>query len=318
MRHCFIVNPAAGRPGQKKGQARLIVSEIRRLALEGDIYVTRSAGDGIEYARQYCRRHPGRLRFYACGGDGTLNEVVNGVMGGIAEAEAVSEAAGADAGGRISVAAVPWGSGNDFIKNFPAPAAFGNLERQILGRTVKTDLLKVNNRFCVNICNFGFDAQVGHNMRKFKALPLIRGDMAYGLSLLYCFLRKTDCHFSLALDGGETMAGAYLLLVLGNGCFYGGAYKGAPAAKTDDGLMDLVVIKKMSRWQMARLIKIYKAGLHLEHPALAPFVAHRKIAALRVRTDSPAPICIDGEFFQEMETRVELLPQALNFVNPAW
>ncbi len=300
MRHCFIINPAAGQAGSKKEEKRRIALTMDKLGLPWEIYVSRGTGDAISFVNQYCRHNQESIRFYACGGDGTLNEVVNG-------------AAGFE---HVSVASLPWGTGNDFIKNFPHQKVFRDIAAQALAPASKIDLLKVNQRFCINICNVGFDAQVALHMTKFKQLPFVYGGSAYGLSVLYCFFKKTSYAFTIELEDGRRIEDEFLLAVMANGRFYGGAYEGAPKAKVDDGLLDLVLVRKLPRRQIPGLINIYKEGRHLEDRRLADVITYQRLRSLTIRSAAALPVSLDGELISTTELKVEVVPQILNFVQP--
>ncbi|MEL7624642.1 MAG: diacylglycerol kinase family protein [Clostridiales bacterium] len=300
MQHCFIVNPVAGQAGSKKEEKLAIALAMDKLGLPWEIYVSRGVGDATNFVNQYCRHHQDEVRFYACGGDGTLNEVVNG-------------AAGFE---HVSVASLPWGTGNDFIKNFSNQKAFWDIGRQALAPASKIDLLKVNQRFCINICNVGFDAQVALHMAKFKQMPFVHGSSAYGLSVLYCFFKKTAYAFTIELEDGQYIDDKFLLAVMANGRFYGGAYEGAPRAKVDDGFLDLILVKKLSRRRIPGLINIYKEGRHLESPLLADVITYKRLRSLTIRSSVALPISLDGELISATELKVEVVPQIMNFVQP--
>lgn len=299
MKHYFIINPVAGRPEEKEGLRQEIIRVMTAQEEPWEIYVTRCAGDAEDYVRRKGRAAQGLVRFYACGGDGTLNEVVNG-------------AAGLD---RVQVACFPCGSGNDFVRSFDEPGDFQNIRRLVGGRTKVLDLLKINQRFCLNICNLGFDAQVAMGMGRFKGIPFVEGSMAYNLSLLRSFLRRIGCELSIELEGEEIREN-FLMVLLANGRFYGGGYEGAPKAAFDDGLLDLVMVKKLSRRKMIGLIGVYRAGKHLDDPALKEVIHWRRLTRLRVKSREPVSLCIDGESLQATDFTAEIVPGILNFVIP--
>ena len=129
MHHYFIINPAAG-----QGKAAKLVPAIREY-MEGEglpftIYQTQGVGDAMAYVRYMAKKGP--ARFYACGGDGTLNEVVNGLKK-FPECE---------------VALIPAGTGNDFLRNFTNMENFQDIAAQVAGKAVAIDVLQVNGRRC--------------------------------------------------------------------------------------------------------------------------------------------------------------------------
>ncbi|HAQ40909.1 MAG TPA: lipid kinase, partial [Clostridiales bacterium] len=122
--------------------------------------------------------------FYACGGDGTLHEVVNAACGF----------------NHVSVGVIPCGSGNDFIKNFDNADNFHSIESQINGKSVNLDLIKVMNEFAVSVCNIGFDADAAFNMHKFKKVPFVSGSGRYFLSVFYCLMKKLGKNLEIIID----------------------------------------------------------------------------------------------------------------------
>lgn len=181
MRHYFILNPAAG-----KGAALRLIPAIREAFQGEDFILHQSAapGEATEYVRGECRLHQGEaLRFYACGGDGTVNEVARGLL----EAE------------NAALGVVPCGSGNDLVKSFPG-RDFLDLWAQRAGETVPMDLMEFCGRTAVNLCNCGLDADVAHNMPLFRRLPGVSGSMAYQLSILYTFFRPLGKAAEIRLD----------------------------------------------------------------------------------------------------------------------
>ena len=163
MKHYFIINPAAGKNHTTHDLMSKIVSAANAEDIDFKMYETKAKGDATSYVSEKCLKHPDKtLRFYACGGDGTLNEVINAAVG-FPNAE---------------VAAVPVGTGNDFIKNFSNTKNFMNMKRQILGESVKIDLIKFNGRYCANVLNIGFDCSVVQKMGQFRRSKIVPNKLA--------------------------------------------------------------------------------------------------------------------------------------------
>lgn len=295
MKYYFIVNRQAGKDRQKKRLTDQIAAVLKEKGQAYTLYFTTGVGDATRYVKNVCQQEKGPKRFYACGGDGTLNEVVNGAVG-YSEAE---------------VGVIPCGTGNDFIKNFPE-ACFDSLSCQIEGQMQPVDLLRVNGRYCVNIDNIGFDADVAYNMNKFKKL----GKMAYTLSILYCLMKPMGVELDIALDGRPLGKDKRLLCVMGNGLYYGGQYKGLPKAVVNDGLMDLCVVKKISRFRFLSMLHLYKEGLHADSQQFSDILQYYQAKKVSVTSKTPFSLSIDGEIFRETRVNVEIEPGALAFVVP--
>lgn len=299
MRHCFIINPAAG-----KGEAKSVPQRLRELfrGREGEysLHITAAPGDAAAFVAEQCGKAPGEhLRFYACGGDGTAGEVARGVRGRA----------------NAALGVLPCGSGNDFVRSFPA-YDFSDLAAQLAGDEVPLDLIDFCGRTAVNLCNCGIDADVAHNMPLFRRLPGVTGSGAYQLSILYTFFRPLGKRAEVVLDGAPAFTGRLLLLVCANGQFYGGGYRGAPLARPDDGLLDVCLVPKLSRFRIAGFLGKYQQGLHATSPRLASLVTYRQARSLRARFAQPVTACVDGETFQAEEVTARVLPAAARLILP--
>ena len=306
MRHIFVINPVAGQGVRIAELLAEIDSASQKTGqTEVETYLTQSVGDAKEYAARVCREHPDkRLRFYACGGDGTLNEVLNGMMG-FPNAE---------------LACYPCGSGNDFIYNFGQAQDFLRIESLMTGETTLCDCIRMGHktgyRYGVNICNVGFDARIAAEMTAFKRLPLIQGEAAYYLSVFWNLLHKLGMHLTVTLDSGEELQDEFLLAAMGNGRRYGGGFLALPQAKVRDGLLDYCCVRKVSRFKIAKLVSKYKKGEHIGNEEFASLVTAGRCRRLSVTSQTPVKICCDGEISTGTELWVEIVPNAFSFVLP--
>ncbi|WP_066893258.1 diacylglycerol kinase family protein [Clostridium nigeriense] len=299
-KHFFIINPEAGKINISTKITKEIDNAFKKLNEEYKIHITKEKYDATAYTRSICESEKGNLRFYACGGDGTLNEVINGLIGYK----------------NASVSVIPYGTGNDFIKNFNSISGFYDLKKQIVSEETKIDLLKVNDKYSVNLCNVGFDAKVAENMNKFKRFPLINGQGAYTLSVFYSLFQKMYSKLDITIDNNELIHGDFLLCVIANGVAYGGGYKGAPLAKIDDGLIDVCLIKKVSRLKLIKLINIYKIGNHLDNDQIKEYFIYKKCKNITISSKNNFTTCIDGEIINENNIDISIDPQAVNFLVP--
>ena len=145
MKHIFIINPEAGKGKALTETKPLIERTFSNLPNEElEIYITKSIGDGEVAARRYCETESEPFRIYACGGDGTLSEVANGIKG-------FSD---------VELGCVPVGTGNDFVRNYANKEFFSDITKQINGKAVDIDLMKCNDRYSINMLNLGFDSNV--------------------------------------------------------------------------------------------------------------------------------------------------------------
>lgn len=298
MKHVIVINPKAG---TKKDCSK--IEEIIKEAFKGlnyEVYITKEPLDATRFVREYLQNESEKVRFYSCGGDGTLNEIANGIMG-FPNAE---------------LACYPIGSGNDFIKYFGTKEDFLNFKNLINGEAMKIDCIKYNDNYAVNIFNIGLDANVVVLQRKFKKLPLISGKGAYNLGVVASILGKIAYNYKIKVDGELIYDGKTTLCAVCNAKCYGGGYYCAPKAEVDDGLIDVCMVKKVSRITFARLVKVYKAGNHLNNPKVAPYIIYKQGKVVEIEITKPLYYSIDGETGKSSNIKLEIMPKSLQFVIP--
>lgn len=141
--------------------------------------------------------------------------------------------------------------------------------------------------------------------------------MAYQLSILYTFFRPLGKAAEIRLDEEPPIRAEALLLLCGNGRYYGGGYQGAPLAQVDDGLLDVCLVPKLGRLKILSILGKYQKGLHVSDPELSGLVAYRKVRRLEARFAGPVTMCLDGETFQGEQMSARILPAAIRLVLPA-
>ena len=274
IHHLFIINPAAGSFNRTEKASEIIHKICRARKLSYEIRVSTAPGECIRIAREACQT--GReLRIYACGGDGTLNEVVAGAAGFP----------------NAAVTVYSGGSGNDFVKLFDDPKAFFDLHRLMDADEATFDLIDCNGDLSLNICSVGLDARIGTDVSNYKRIPLLQGFRAYAASTVVNVVRGIAEHYVVNADG-ETFDEDFTMICVCNGRYYGGGFNPVPTADPADGLLDVLLVKKVSRGQVAKLIGIYKAGRYAELPHL---VRHLRTDKLTIHCDQTTPINLDGE-----------------------
>lgn len=304
MRHVFIVNPVSGKADASGTLVPEIIRAVSHRELDYQILLTEYPGHAVELARQQAGQG-GEVRLYACGGDGTLNEVLHGSYGCK----------------NVQVACVPCGSGNDFVRNFGSSEPFRNLEDLIQGDAVSMDLIETDQGLAVAICSAGLDAQVAYGIPKFRRIPLCGGSMAYKLSILQAVSGKLGHRLRIYADD-EVITGDFLMLALCNGSTYGGGFCAAPQACMNDGLLELVMVRKIGRLQIARLIGDYQKGLHMRGEQVAPayqkIIVYRRVRRMRMETLDGQPIVVtrDGECAPYFQLHAQVLPDAVRIVLP--
>lgn len=298
MKHVFIVNPVSGRSDASQVLVPRIIQAAQAAGVDYQIELTRAPRHATQLARQYAWQE-GETRLYACGGDGTLNEVL----------------AGAWESPRAQVGCVPCGSGNDFVRNFSSPEAFLDIGAQLRGGSTGIDLVRTDRGVAAAICSAGLDAQVAYGIPKFRRLPLCGGQMAYNLSILQQVCGQLGRRMRVTADG-QAYTGEYLMAAVCNGVSYGGGFLAAPLARMDDGLLDVLLVKKVSRLRIARVVGMYKAGEHFQNGRIRPEVADiiSFVRAREVHIQSldgrPVVVNVDGECQPAMELQTAVLPGA--------
>lgn len=296
MKHIFIVNPAAGKSDRTAEYRKMIEAAFAPRGLSYELLVSGAPGECRTLARQAAQSGE-EVRLYACGGDGTLNEVVNGVVG-------YSNAA---------VTHFPGGSGNDTIKIFDDPAAFTSIERLLDAEEARFDLIRCNGSYALNVLSIGFDARVGTDIARFKRLPLVSGKGAYILSIFSNMLHGLTADYTVTLDSGEVFSGRKTMICVCNGRWYGGGFNPVPEAEPDDGLLDVLVVEKVNLLQVATVVGHYQKGRYADYPSL---IYHARCRSLRIECVKESVVNIDGEAAYTTDAKIELIPQAIRFFYP--
>ena len=301
MKHILIVNPAAG----KTNALPRIREEAAALAEKYDIeiYETKGRGDATAYVRSRIEKEPDTpMRFYSCGGDGTLKEVANGAVGARC----------------ASVSCYPSGSGNDFVKYYGGAANFLSLEALFEGEEREIDLLFDGKEYSVNAANFGFDYFVCETMEKVRRFPLLGGKRAYYAGIVTALFTAMKNHVRVVADGELlTEDDAFLLCTLANGNYIGGSYMCAPRSDNEDGLLELCYVKALSVPRFLKMIGYYKKGEHLDAAALKPYIIYKRVARVEVTSpDKDFGYALDGEMHECGSFTLEIAPKALRFAIP--
>ena len=267
-----------------------------------ELYVTQEAGDATRFVERWTEKHPGeKVRFVACGGDGTVNEVFNGAVGKP----------------NVSVSCYPCGSGNDFVKAFGGAERFMDVGKLVTAKTQKLDLLKVGKRYSNNVVNFGFDTTVAITINKEREKTGHGSKNAYTKGVVTALLTSMKNDFTVKADGEVLNPDSKALLcTLANGQYVGGSFRCAPRAKTDDGLMEVCLIKPISRLRFVKILTPYTNGQHLDDEKLKDIVVYRQARKVEVEAPEGFAYSLDGEIIYESHFTVEVAEKALDFAVP--
>lgn len=279
MKHIFIVNTISG-----KGKTLKAVDRIKKVCeeenLDYEIYFTEYPKDATKIARKY--RFTKNI-IYSVGGDGTLNEVLNGIVGT-----------------KNLLGVIPAGSGNDFYKTLS----------KIDEEYPVIDIGKVNDRYFINIISIGIDAEVANNVSLMKKRK-VPTNQIYNASLIYTFFKYKYKDIELSIDEKEQKKGKCTILTICNGQVYGGGYKIAPSAKLTDGYFDVYYVEKVNKPQLPSLINMLKQGIHEKHNKV-----HKSQATkIKFKCDKELVCNIDGEIMTAKKFNVKIIPNAITIYN---
>ena len=300
MIYHFILNPKSGKKSKNPRYEDLIKQACRKRQLSYHIYYTTCSGDATEYVRSMVRISNERQRFICIGGDGTINEIVNS----------------APENPNVEFGVIPSGSGNDFVRNFTNRELFKNIDAQIDGEPISLDLIRCNSTYCANMVNIGFDCAVVKEAARLKHSKLVPPSLSYIAGVFVVLFKRFGTKMRLIFDDGEIIDGTLLLTAIGNGQFCGGGFNNAPLALLNDGLMDLCIIKKISRINFLSLVSYYKKGTYLDKARAMKYIDYRQVSHFKMVFNAPLPICIDGEIKGAKTIDFSVVKNGFRFVVP--
>ncbi len=298
MKHLFIINPAAGKRGSTDALAGRIKTLFDARGLPYQITLTTSAGDAERITRQAAEQGEA-VRVYACGGDGTLNEVVNGAAGH----------------SFMAVTNYPKGTGNDFLKIFGKGyrTRFSDLEALVDGPQATFDLMDCNGKLGIGAICAGLDARVAAGVHKYKSLPLVTGIGAYVLSLIENIFKGLSQPTLVEVEGTH-FDGPLTLACVMNGRYYGGGFMPVGDAEPDDGVLDMLVVPKVDFFTLLRLVVEYAKGRYRLHPDQI-----KSFHGMGMTLYAPGGMVavVDGEVLRGEHFNIRLSERKVNFFYPA-
>ena len=292
MKHLFIVNPTAGGSDKTAIVTERVNAAFSHFETSGDtyeIYVTKAPMDAPGKIKAEAAENE-KLHVYACGGDGTFNECVCG-------------AAGLD---NVAVCPFPTGTGNDFCRMFGEEKdMFRDLGALLCGSEHPIDLIDCNGRFCSNICSVGIDARIGTEVHQYHD--------SYVLSAVANLFKGIAQPLTVRGCGMEYSGGTSLICAC-NGRFYGGGFNPIPDSMPDNGKLEFLVVRDVSRLTFIRLVGKYAKGRYRE---LEQFITHLEGDHLEIDSENEIVVNIDGEALYGKHVNFDLIPGGVNFLVPA-
>ena len=279
MKHIFIINPTSGKGKSLKVKDNIIeVCEEEKLDYE--IYETEYPQHATKIAKKFA--HKKDTVIYSVGGDGTLNEVLNGM-----------------ANSKCMLGIIPSGSGNDFYKTL----------NKIDDPLPLIDIGKINDKYFINIVSIGIDAEVADNVSLMKKKN-IKTEQIYNASLVYTFFKYKFKDIEYEIDGNSSN-GKCTILTICNGQIYGGGFKIAPEATLADGYFDIYFVDKIAKSSLPYLLSLLKKGTHANNKK----VHHSKATNIKFKSNTELVCNIDGEIIKDKKFKIELLPKKLLIYN---
>ena len=292
MRILLLENPRSGTASRRKRASEL----ESRLMAEG-ARVTVESPDSPEAMRERASRaglgeHDVLM---VAGGDGTLHSVVNGLV-------RVAR------GDRPLLAVVPLGRGNDFAFEIGIRSVKDSLAALTAGSRRLVDLGRTQGGVFLGIAGAGFDAKAA---RRAQDTPILSGSLLYSYAVVRTVLDFRPLAARVRYEGGA-YEGAITFAAVGNTSRYGGGMRIAPEASIDDGLLDLCLVRAISRTTLLRMFPTVFSGRHLSHPS----VSYVRTPWVEIETEESSEVFADGEFLQRTPVRIEVLPRELEVLAP--
>lgn len=296
-----IVNPTSGR-SRSGAQWPSVAAALERRGVALDTVVTAAPGDGRTLARRAVIE--GRRRILSVGGDGSVNDVLNGVMAMPRPADDL-----------VTLAPVPLGTGNDWARSLGMPRDVDGIAATIAaGRTIRHDvgLLEFEpdasgrpvRHWFVNIAGAGFDSHVIEHLP-----PQVDSRFAYLRGALGRLARYEASRFRI-LNGADSLEDRLLLAFVANGRYCGNRMHVAPDARLDDGQLDVVAIRAVGLLKaLSKLGKLYRGKLQGDR-----LVWQTRTSRLRIEADPPAAVEADGQVVGRAPVDISVLPGAIRAV----
>lgn len=293
MEYLVIGNEYSGTDKGKKVLAE-VAEYLTDKGLPFTMWKTEYSGHAIELARQGFSQ--GYRNFFVIGGDGTFNEVVNGL-------DASSEA------DPVTLALIPAGSGNDLIRSNTALTGTTKEMMDYIFQTEPTwiDCCTVNGGRFLNMCGFGLDVDLVLRQNKIK--KYIKGSMSYYLATLITICNLKVYPISYTIDDEITVEDGIFLFAVGNGRSYGGGFPVTPKAELQDGYLDVCVVSKLPFYKVPYLLLKLLKGKHIDYKKYVRYYKCKKV--VMDSANHTQPINIDGELVQHAPMHCEILPHSL-------
>ncbi len=313
MRYAFIVNPASGQGKHDEG----IAAEIDEL-IKGNpnrdikLYHTRGRNDASYLAgllAEEAAMKKDEIVIFACGGDGTVQEVANGIYG---HENAI-------------LGVVPVGSGNDLVRQLGhgknSSVRYRKLPEHFDGMVTRMDLIRMSwiekgeerSHLIANGINIGFDGNTAILAHKLKKLPLISGSGSYLIAVAVNLAGKKGQKLRITADGKNFHTGSLLLATAANGGFCGGGIQSCPNADLFNGKIELLAVRDIPRRQFVALFPKYRSGKLFSIKGIEEITSYTQAENIIIEPmmGQTMKFVGDGEIFETGSLRIEIVPRAI-------
>lgn len=285
----FIVNPKAGN-GYALKAINTIEAVCNSLNLDYNIALTKYPEHATEIALENKNNYK---KIIAVGGDGTVNEVLNGIIGG-----------------KASLGILPCGTGNDFAKTVYKTSDIDKIiDILINSDSKKCDVGKCNDKYFINIASVGLDAEVAHKVQRSK--KIFKGKFSYLFSLTSTLLNYKSIPFKITVDN-ISMEEPTLLTTVSNGKYYGGGIMPTPDANIFDGNFDICHIRKLNKFKIPFILNKYIKGKHKNIKEVSFF----KGKNITIESNKAFATNIDGEIFISNKVEFSLNENYIDLIHP--
>jgi len=301
MKYIYITNGRA----DKVPQYQEFYDQLKEVPHPYEVYTTLGEGDATRYVRLYCDLHPEEeVCFVACGGNGIINEVASGLVGYLETLNAKHSTL------NFTMAILYiGGTTKDILINFPG-RNFYSVKDMLAGTVSPVDIIKINDSYCLNVCNIGFNSRVASRANEL----VVKGKSAheaYTRGVVNALLTSRYNRIKVTVDGERITRGFMVLCTLANGRRVGGEFNCAPNAKVDDGLIDVCLFRSMSLLRLLMLIPKYRNGEHIGSRLGKGKIIYRQAQKVEVSSKDLIDIYLDGELLIGSHFEVNILPGML-------
>lgn len=290
-----ILNPKAGRcraRHQRTALRNLLDHAARQVGCRWQMVETSCPGEATLIARQAANE--GTPVVVAAGGDGTLGEVANGLVG---------------TSTRLGI--LPLGTGNDFARGVGIGEGLAvAIDNLFTSKPHGVDLGRAGDRYFINVAGCGFDAAVAQRVN--RGFRFLHGTAAYVAAVYQTLMTFKPTQMRITVDG-EQITERALLCTVANNQSYGGGMRIAPLAQVDDGWLDVCIVKAVSKIEFVRIFPRVFTGTHITHPRFMMLKAKR----VWVESQPPVPVLVDGDVPGSTPVEFTVHPSAIQVILPA-